>query len=116
VKPALLLATAALLLAAGCGGGSAELTSAPPAVAKELMTKRLEAQRLNYRWVACVRVPRRYTDVPITRCNVNFGIDPHVEAYCLVLEDGKPLTNHEEPAIPCSHDDAGWDKTTVVGS
>jgi hypothetical protein len=107
---------AVVLLAAGCGGGSSELTAASPPVAKQLMTARLEAQHLDYRRVACVRVERRYTNVPITRCNVNFGIDPHVEAYCVVLKKGKLVTNHEQPAIPCGHDDAGWDRTTIVSS
>jgi hypothetical protein len=113
----LMLALAVLVLAAGCGGGSsAGLTSASPNVAKELMTTRLKAKHLDYRWVACVRVPRTYTNVPITRCNVNFGIDPHIEAYCLVLKNGKLLTNHEQPAIPCGHDGAGWGRTTIVSS
>jgi hypothetical protein len=113
----LLVALVVLVLAAGCGGGSsARLTSASPDLAKELMTARLNAQHLDYRWVACVRVDRKYTNVPITRCNVNFGIDPHIEAYCLVLKRGKLLTNHDEPAIPCGHDDAGWGNTTIVGS
>lgn len=107
---------AAVLLAAGCGGNSPKLESASPAVAKTLMTARLKAKQLDYGWVACVRVDRKYTDVPITRCNVNFGIDPHVEAYCVLLKGGKLVTNHEDPAIPCGHDDAGWDQTTIEGS
>jgi hypothetical protein len=113
---ALLAAAAAVLLAAGCGGSSAKLESASPAVAKRLMTARLDAKQLDYRWVACVRVGRTYSDVPITRCNVNFGIDPHIEAYCVLLRDGKLVTNHEDRAIPCRHDDAGWDRTTIVSS
>ena len=111
-----LVVVALVALAAGCGGSSSEVTSAPPGVAKELMTTRLKAKHLDYRWVACVRVPRTYTNVPITRCNVNFGIDPHVEAYCVVLKQGKLLTNHEQPAIPCGHDDAGWSHTTITAS
>ena len=103
-------------LLAACGGGSAKLGEAPPALAKRLMTKRLNAAHLDYQWVACVRVGRTYKHVPITRCNVDFGIDPHVEGYCLLLKDGKLVTNHEDSAIPCKHDDAGWDKTTVTSS
>ena len=63
---------------------------------------------------ACVRVGRSYEHVPITRCNVDYGIDPHVEGYCVLLKDGRLATNHEDPAIPCKHDDAGWDRTTVT--
>jgi len=111
-----LVPVAALLLLGGCGGGSPKLTGAPPAVAKTLMTMRLNAKHLDYHWVACVRVGRTYTHVPITRCNVDFGIDPHVEAYCLLLKDGKLVTNHDDPAIPCGHDDAGWDRTKIVNS
>lgn len=112
----LVAAAAALLLLGGCGGDSPKLTDAPPAVAKALMTARLKAKHLDYHWVACVRVGRTYTHIPITRCNVNFGIDPHVEAYCVVLKDGKLVTDHDDPAIPCGHDDAGWDQTTIVSS
>jgi hypothetical protein len=116
MKAAALAAVAALLVAPGCGGGSSKLSSASPDVAKTLLVTRLKAKHLDYRWVACVRVRREYTNVPITRCNVNFGIDPHIEAYCVVLKQGKLLTNHDEPAIPCRHDDAGWGRTTVVTS
>jgi len=115
VKRAAVLAAAAALLA-GCGGSSIDLSEASPAVGKRLMTQRLDAKQLDYRWVACVRVGRTYKGVPITRCNVNFGIDPHVEAYCLLLKDGELVTNHDEGAIPCKHDDAGWDATTITSS
>ena len=110
------LAVAAAALLAGCGGGSATLAEASPAVAKPLMKQRLDTKHLDYRWVACVRVGRTYKGVPITRCNVNFGIDPHIEAYCLLLKDGRLVTNHDDRAIPCKHDDAGWDKTTITSS
>ena len=26
------------------------------------------------------------------------------------------ITNHDDGAIPCKHDDAGWDKTTITSS
>ncbi len=80
------------------------------------MTKRLNAAHLDYKWVACVSVGRTYRHVAITRCNVDFGIDPHVEGYCLLLKSGKLVTNHEDSAIPCKHDDAGWDRTTITNS
>lgn len=113
-----LLIVALALLVAGCGGsshGSApELRSAPPALAKRLLTRQLNAKQLDYKWVACVAVGRSYKHVAITRCNVDFGIDPHVEGYCVLLKDGRLATNHQDPAIPCKHDDAGWDKTTIT--
>ena len=59
---------------------------------------------------------RSYRHVAITRCNVGFGIDPHVEAYCVLLKAGTLETNHEDPSIPCKHDDAGWDQTTITTS
>ena len=107
---------ALVVVVAACGGASAKLSEAPPALAKQLLTKRLDAAHLDYQWVACVRVGRTYERVPITRCNVDFGIDPHVEGYCLLLRNGKLVTNHEDSAIPCKHDDAGWDRTTVTNS
>ena len=112
------IALAALVvLVAGCGGSSStKLAEAPPLLAKQLMTKRLTAANLDYKWVACVGVGRTYRHVPITRCNVDFGIDPHVEGYCLLLKDGKLVTNHEDSSIPCKHDDAGWDRTTITNS
>lgn len=114
---AALLIVALTVLAAGCGGShrtTPELKSAPPALAKRLLTQQLDAKQLNYTWVACVRVGRRYKHVAITRCNVDFGIDPHVEGYCVLLKDGRLATNHQDPAIPCKHDDAGWDRTTIT--
>jgi hypothetical protein len=112
-----LLVLAFAVLVAGCGGSHSaapKLQSAPPALAKRLMTKQLQAKQLNYTWVACVSVGRSYKHIPITRCNVDFGIDPHVEGYCVLLKDGRFTTNHQDPAIPCKHDDAGWDKTTIT--
>jgi hypothetical protein len=120
VKVLAVVAGTTLVLAAGCGGrGDAATTAggrtaAPPAVAKRLMVQRLNAKRLDYTWLACVRVGRTYRHIPITRCNVGFGIDPHVEAYCVLLQNGKLVSNHEDTAIPCKHDDAGWDGTTLT--
>jgi hypothetical protein len=110
----LALALASLALLAGCGGSSprAEVTEATPPVAKRLLTERLRAKYLDFRWVACVRTGAAYRRTPVVRCNVNFG-DPHIEAYCSVLRDGELVTNHEEPAIPCRHDDAGPPATIV---
>jgi hypothetical protein len=99
---------------AACGGSSAagRITEAKPPVAKHLLTARLRAKGLDFKWVACVRTGRSFRGVAVVRCNVNFG-DPHIEAYCSVLRDGKLLTDHENGAIPCRHDDAGPGPTIV---
>jgi hypothetical protein len=47
------------------------------------------------------------------RCNVNFG-DPHIEAYCIVLKDGKLYTDHRDPAIPCRRDNRAPPATIVT--
>jgi hypothetical protein len=117
VRAALLILALSVLVAAGCGGSHSarpKLESARPALAKRLLTEQLHAKQLDYTWVACVRVGRSYEHVPITRCNVDFGIDPHVEGYCVLLKNGRLATNHQDPAIPCKHDDAGWDRTTIT--
>ncbi len=109
-------AAAALALLAGCGGSgsSAKFTAATPRVAKQLLTARLEAKYLTVHWIACVRNGRVYEGAAIVRCNVNFG-DPHIEAYCSLLRDGQLVTDHDDPAIPCGHDGAGWN-APIVGS
>lgn len=112
-----LLALVLAILVAGCGGSgrtASRLEAAPPALAKRLLTEQLQAKKLDYTWVACVKVGRSYKHVSITRCNVDFGVDPHVEGYCVLLDNGKLATNHEDPAIPCKHDNAGWNKTTIT--
>jgi hypothetical protein len=110
----LAVTAAALALLVGCGGTSAaaNVTEATPAVAKRLLTARLHSHYLSFHWVACVRTGATYAHVAVVRCNVDFG-DPHIEAYCSVLRDGRLVTNHEEPAIPCRHDDAGPAPTIV---
>ena len=108
---------AAAFLLAGCGGSASKPSTAPDTEAvKDALVARLQSKRLSYRWIVCVGAGRSYKGVPITRCNVNFGIDPHVEAYCLLLKDGELVTNHDDGAIPCKHDDAGWDATTITSS
>ena len=104
------------ILAGGCG--STKHATAPesptPAQAKQLLTARLRAKQLDFRWVACVRNGRSFRGAEIVRCNVNFG-DPHIEAYCSVLEDGRLVTDHENSAIPCSRDQAGWSAIVSEG-
>jgi hypothetical protein len=101
---------AAILLLMGCGGvdraPTNTLSEATPNVAKRLLTARLTARHLAFHWVACVRTGRAYKSVAIVRCNVDFG-DPHIEAYCSVLRSGRLVTDHDDPSIPCRHDDAG---------
>lgn len=109
------LAGASLVLA-GCGAASATVEPVSPEAAKKLMVQRLRAKQLDYTWLACVALPRTYKNARITRCNVGFGIDPHVEAYCVVMQDGAFTTNREEPAIPCYHDDVGIDESTITSS
>jgi hypothetical protein len=82
---------------------------------KQAFVAYLQRKELTYRWVACIRNGRRYRGQEIVRCNVNFGMDPHVEAYCTVFDDGRLVTNHENRAIPCRHDDAGF-SAPVEGS
>jgi hypothetical protein len=92
---------------AATGHTAGRITTAPPAVFRAAMIRRLRAKRLNYQWVACVPSGRRFHGVRIVRCNVDFGIDPHVEAYCSVLRGGHLLTSADDPSIPCGPDGAG---------
>ena len=106
-----------VLVAAGCGS-SATKTTAQPKIedVKNALVARLKQQALTFRWVVCVRNGRHYRGMAIVRCNVNFGMDPHVEAYCSVLDHGRLVTNHENKAITCSHDNAGSTVPIVTGS
>jgi hypothetical protein len=78
---------------------------------KQALVARLRQKQLDFRWVVCLRNGRTYKGSPIVRCNVDFG-DPHVEVYCAIFENGRLVTNHENSAIPCRHDDAGWSVPT----
>jgi len=109
VRAAVALAT---LLLAGCGAGGPRFTSATPQQARRLMIRMLDRKELSYHWVACLRNGRTFRGAGIVRCNVNFG-DPHIEAYCLVLRDGKLYSNHDDPAVPCRRDDAAPPATIV---
>ena len=91
---------------AGCGSstsGSSSYESATVPQAKRLMTAYLASKHLTYHWVACLHSGRSFEGVTIVRCNVNFG-DPHIEAYCVVLRDGKLYSDHQDPKIPCQRD------------
>jgi hypothetical protein len=102
-----------VLVLAACGGSSTTYESTSPASAKRLMIEYLDGKRLSYRWVACLHSGRSFEGAAIVRCNVNFG-DPHIEAYCIVLRDGKLLSDHQEPAIPCRRDNRAPPATIVT--
>ena len=110
------IAVAAFAFLAGCGGSSSSggFAEATPRVAKRLLAARLRAEYLTFRWVACVRTGRAYRGAPVVRCNVNFG-DPHIEAYCSIIDRGRLVTNHETPSFQCPADRRGWTTTTVTG-
>jgi hypothetical protein len=96
------------VVAAGCGTVSSfAYRGTTPPNAKRLMIEYLDAKHLDWRWVACLYTGRSFVGAPIVRCNVNFG-DPHIQAYCSVLRGDKLVTQYDDAAIPCSHDDAGW--------
>jgi hypothetical protein len=109
VRAGLVALAVVVFVAAGCGGGSSNAPDSAglvPAVRSALVA-RLHAKGIGYRWVACLRNGRSFRGRQIVRCNVNFG-DPHIEAYCGVLVRGRLQTNHENSAIPCRRDRAGW--------
>ena len=106
-------ALTALLLAA-CGSGSSSTYEATtPANARKLMVEYLNGKHLTYHWVACLRSGRSFHGAAIVRCNVNFG-DPHIEAYCIVLKDGKLYSDHDDPAIACQRDNRAPPATIVT--
>jgi hypothetical protein len=107
------VAVAAVALLAGCGGGSSPYRAATPTDAKKLMIRYLDGKHLTYRWVACLHTGRAFEGAAIVRCNVNFG-DPHIEAYCIVLKDGKLYSDHQDPAIPCQRDNRAPPATIVT--
>jgi len=107
------LALAVVALATSGAGSAAKSASAGPIstestkLFKAAIVARMRAERLNYQWVSCVPSGRRFEGVSVVRCNVDFGIDPHVEAFCSVLSGGRLLTSEDDPAIPCAPDNAG---------
>jgi hypothetical protein len=107
------IGVAGLVLLAGCGGGSSPYTATTATAAKKLMVRYLDGKRLTYHWVACLHTGRSFEGAAIVRCNVNFG-DPHIEAYCIVLKDGKLYSDHQDPAIPCQRDNRAPPATIVT--
>ena len=81
--------------------------SAGVSEAKQKLAARLDQRLLRPHWIACVPSGRSYHSAAVIRCNVNFG-DPHIQAYCSVLRGDRLVTQYDDGAIPCGHDDAGW--------
>lgn len=101
-------------VAAGGDASAGKVTTASLGTFRTDVIARLHTDRLNYNWVVCVRTPHQFRGVGVVRCNVDFGIDPHVEAYCSVLRDGRLLTSEQDSAIPCGHDNAGFSDPVVT--
>jgi hypothetical protein len=102
-------AAVAVLVFALTSGSDAQppYHSGSQAEAKQKLAARLHRKLLRPHWIVCVPSGRRYQGAAVTRCNVNFG-DPHIQAYCSVLRGSRLVTQYDNAAIPCGHDDAGW--------
>jgi hypothetical protein len=48
----------------------------------------------------------RRGDEAVFRCTVNFG-DPHIEGYCVVIREGRAITQVEDRALRCRRTRAG---------
>jgi len=107
-------AIAATVLATRSSDGASTVRTTSPATVRGALIKRLEASHLTYRWVACVRTGRVFRRQAVVRCNVNFG-DPHIEAYCSIIDGGRLVTDHETPSFACPADLRGWATTIVTG-
>ena len=100
-------ALAATVVALTSGSDTNAPTSSNKAEIRRQLASRLRGKMLSPRWIVCVPSGRRYQGASVIRCNVNFG-DPHIVAYCSVLRGNRLVTNEDDSAIPCGHDDAGW--------
>ncbi|MGH2859365.1 MAG: hypothetical protein ACRDMJ_17980 [Solirubrobacteraceae bacterium] len=97
----------------GTATAAGPVTTTSPARFRAALSDRLHAQGLDFRWIACVPTSGRFEGVRVVRCNVDFGIDPHVEAYCSVLRGGRLVTSAQDPGIPCTDDGAGYSATII---
>ena len=104
---------AALLATRSSDGANTAVTASPAAVRSALIT-RLKAGHLRYRWVVCVGTGRVFRGQSVVRCNVNFG-DPHIWAYCSIIDRGRLVTDHDTPSLQCPADLRGWTTTIVTG-
>ena len=50
--------------------------------------------------VRCVDEGVRRGGEAVFRCNVNFG-EPHIEGYCVVIREGRAITQVEDRALRC---------------
>lgn len=107
-------AIAATVLATRSSDGASTARTSSPAAVRAALIARLKASHLTYRWVVCVRTGRVFRRQGVVRCNVNFG-DPHIEAYCSIVDRGRLVTNHETPSFACPADLRGWTTTVVTG-
>jgi hypothetical protein len=104
----------AALLATRSSDGASTVRTAPPAAVRAALITGLKASHLRYRWVVCIGTGRVFRTQGVVRCNVNFG-DPHIEAYCSIIDRGRLVTNHETPSFTCPADLRGWTTTIVTG-
>jgi hypothetical protein len=107
-------ALAAALLATRSSDGASTARTARPAAVRAALIAQLQRDHLDYRWVVCVPTGRVFRNQGVVRCNVNFG-DPHIEAYCSILDGGRLVTNHGTPSFSCPADLRGWTTKTVTG-
>ena len=109
-----LCAVAAALLTTRSSDGASTGRMAQPAAVRAALVTRLQRSHLSYRWVVCIRTGRVFRSHDVVRCNVNFG-DPHIEAYCSIIDRDRLVTNHETPSFNCPADLRGWTTKTVTG-
>jgi hypothetical protein len=107
-------ALAAALLATRSSDGASTAQTARPAAVRAALITRLQRSGLRYRWVVCIRTGRVFRHHAVVRCNVNFG-EPHIEAYCSIIDRRRLVTNHEVPSFACQPDLRGWTTETITG-
>src|SRR5712691_1172633 len=108
-------AIAATLLATRSSDGASTVRTASPAAVRAALITRLEADQLRYRWVVCIRTGRVFRSQDVVRCNVNFG-DPHIEAYCSIIDRVLRVTDHDTRSFTCPAVLRGWTSTWVAGA
>jgi len=107
VRAAAIAGLALLLAAAAWAGAAVGFRTPTLAEAHAATVKTLHSKHLRYQWVACVRTNHRFQGANVVRCNVNFGIDPHIVAYCTVFRGTVAVTQFQNAAIPCGPDLSG---------
>jgi hypothetical protein len=107
-------ALAAAVLTTRSSDGASTVRVTQPAAVRAALIARLQRSHLSYRRVVCIHTGRVFRSHSVVRCNVNFG-DPHIEAYCSIIDRGRLVTDHETPSFPCLADRRGWSATAVTG-